>query len=72
MSKINMYSPEFKLQVAKAVVESGYSSSEAHKEFDVGPTAIRRWAKQFREEKDGYYPYNCKSAHRRAIGNSNT
>lgn len=50
------FSPEFKLDAARLVVDQGYSISEAARSLDVGTTAIRRWVKQLEAERSGETP----------------
>ncbi|WP_083491703.1 transposase [Pseudomonas taeanensis] len=47
---------EFKLEAAGLVPNQGYSTPEACKSMDVGPTALRRWLKQLRSERGGTTP----------------
>ena len=50
------FSPEFKLDAARLVVDQGYSVSEAARSLGVGTTAIRRWVKQLEIERGGETP----------------
>lgn len=50
------FSPEFKLESARLVVDQGYSLSEACKAVGVGPTALRRWVMQLQSERQGAAP----------------
>ena len=50
------FTPEFKADAAKLVVDEGYSLRKASEAMDVGPTALRRWVKQLREERGGTTP----------------
>ncbi|WP_444936539.1 IS3 family transposase [Microbulbifer sp. JMSA004] len=50
------FSPEFKLEAARLVVDQGYSITEAARSLDVGTTAIRRWVKQLEAERGGETP----------------
>ena len=50
------FSPEFKLDAARLVVDQGYSVSEAARSLDVGTTALRRWVKQLEAERGGETP----------------
>ena len=50
------FSPEFKAEAVKLVVEQGYTLSDACKAMDVGGTALRRWVKQWKEEHEGIAP----------------
>ncbi|MGB1030947.1 MAG: transposase, partial [Pseudoalteromonas marina] len=40
------FSQEFKLDLAKLVLDEGYSFPEAARSLEVGETALRRWVKQ--------------------------
>ncbi len=50
------FSPEFKLDAARLVVDQGYSISEAGRSLDVGANVIRRWVKQLEAERGGETP----------------
>ncbi len=50
------FSPEFKLEAARLVVDQGYSISDAARSLDVGTTAIRRWVSQLETERGGVTP----------------
>jgi transposase len=50
------YSTEFKIDAANLVIKQGYSTKEACEATGVGPTAIRRWVTQLRQEFDGITP----------------
>ena len=50
------FTPEFKRETAKLVVEQGYTLPQACKAVDVGPTAVRRWVEQYRAELGGVTP----------------
>ncbi len=50
------FSPEFKLDAARLVVDQGYSISEAARSLDVGTTGIRRRVKQLVAERGGETP----------------
>ena len=47
------FTPEFKLDAARLVVDQGYSVAEAARSLDVGTTAIRGWVKQLEAERGG-------------------
>lgn len=53
MNSRRYFSPEFKTEAASTVLDSGFSVREACDTFDVGATALRRWVKQLREERNG-------------------
>ena len=50
------FSTEFKQEAACLVLDQGYSIPEASRSLDVGETALRRWVKQFRAEREGVTP----------------
>ncbi len=47
------FTPEFKLEVAQLVLDQGYSVREASSAMDVGKTAIDRWVRQLKNERNG-------------------
>ena len=49
MSQHRRYSPQFKLQAAKLVVESGYSYAQAAERLGADASTIRYWVRKFRE-----------------------
>jgi transposase-like protein len=49
-------STEFKHEAASLVVDQGYSVAEAARAVDVGPSPLRHWVEQLREERDGVTP----------------
>lgn len=51
MSKI--YTAEFKCETAKLVLEQNYTHQEAAKAMNVSLSAIRRWVKTLRLEREG-------------------
>ncbi len=50
------FTPEFKLEAVSLVTEKGYSVTEACAALGIGPTALRRWIKQYQLEQDGITP----------------
>ncbi|MDN4504445.1 transposase [Alteromonadaceae bacterium BrNp21-10] len=50
------YSAEFRIDAANLVIKQGYSTHEACEATGVGPTAIRRWVAQLRQEVEGITP----------------
>ncbi|WP_137225706.1 transposase [Shewanella sp. MEBiC00475] len=50
------YSTEFKIDTANLVIKQGYTIREACDATGVGPTAIRRWVTQLRQEFEGITP----------------
>lgn len=47
------FSPEFKLESAKLVVDQNYSVRQAAEAVNVSPTSMDKWARQLREERSG-------------------
>ena len=50
------FSPEFKHDAAKLVLDQGYSHAEAARSLDIGETALRRWTDQLKAERSGSTP----------------
>lgn len=50
------YSTEFKIDAANLVIKQGYTISEACRATSVGPTAMRRWVIQLKQEFEGITP----------------
>ena len=55
------YSTEFTMESATLVVDKGYSVFEACQAVGVGETAMRRWVKQLKEERQGITPVGSKA-----------
>jgi transposase len=53
MTSRRTFTNEFKINAANLVLKQGYSIPEAAKAMNIGPTAVRRWAKQFEDEMSG-------------------
>ena len=60
MSRRN-FNPEFKIESARLVLDQGYSLLDACKAVGVGETAMRRWVKQLKEEREGITPVGSKA-----------
>lgn len=58
MKTRSTYSNEFKIDTANLVLKQGYSIQEAADAMNVGPTAVRRWTKQYEAETFGITPQN--------------
>lgn len=56
-----IFSPAFKLEAAGLVVNHGYSIQQACEATGAGPTAIRRWVEQLRQERSGQTPLHSKA-----------
>ena len=50
------YSTEFKQEAASLVVDKGYTPREACDAMGVGYTAMKRWVKQLKSEREGNTP----------------
>ncbi|SEL82476.1 transposase [Atopomonas hussainii] len=55
------FSTDFKLEAASLVLDQGYSITDACKSVGVGPTAMRRWVDQLRDERGGVTPQRSKA-----------
>ena len=47
------FTPEFKLQVARMVLDQGLSVSQICKDMDLSDSAVRKWVKQLSAEVQG-------------------
>jgi len=47
------FSPEFKLESARLVVDQNYSVRQAAEAVNVSSTSMDKWARQLREERNG-------------------
>lgn len=54
--KQKSFSAEFRLEVAKLVVDEGYSTAEASKAMSVGLSTVHKWVKQLKDERNGITP----------------
>ncbi len=50
------FSPEFKLEAAQLVTDQGYSVVEAAKAMNVSKSAMDKWVRQLKQEKQGVTP----------------
>ena len=50
------FTAEFKREAASLVVDQDYTVSQACSAVGVGPTAMRRWVAQLRQERGGNTP----------------
>lgn len=55
------FTPEFKLEAISLVLDKNYTVTEACSALGIGPTALRRWIKQFKQEQQGVVPQGCKA-----------
>lgn len=47
------FTGDFKLEVARMVVDQGMGIPAVAKDMNLGPTAIRRWVAQYKAERSG-------------------
>ncbi len=47
------YTADFKLEVARMIVDQGVGVTQVSKDMNIGLTAIRRWVDQYRAEQLG-------------------
>ncbi len=47
------YTTDFKLEVARMIVDQGMGVTQVTKDMNIGPSAIRRWVDQYRAEQLG-------------------
>jgi transposase len=57
----NSYSNEFKLKAAAIVLDEGQSVPDVCASLSIGPTALRRWVEQVRQERLGSSPVAAKA-----------
>lgn len=50
------FSPEFKQEAARLVLDQGYSYPQACSLLGVGESALRRWVHQLADERPGITP----------------
>ncbi len=50
------FSPEFKLEAAQLVVDQGYSVVEAAKAMNVSKSAMDKWVRQLKQERQAITP----------------
>ncbi|GLK92262.1 transposase [Pseudomonas turukhanskensis] len=55
------YSGEFKLKAASMVLDEGQSVPDVCTSLGIGPTALRRWIDQVRQERLGSTPSGAKA-----------
>jgi transposase len=53
MTERKQFTPEFKIEIAKLMVDQNYTLQEACKAADAGESAVRRWRAQYLAEKQG-------------------
>jgi len=51
-----VYTPEFKLQAVKMIIEQKLSVAEVARRLDVGENLLRAWRKAFEEHGDAAFP----------------
>lgn len=55
------YPPEFKQETASLVLDQGYTRKAASEAMGIGYTALDRWVKQLRQERQGETPENSQA-----------
>ena len=55
-TKKKSYSKQFKIDAVKLVTEQGYKISEAARNLDIHPNALRNWRNQFKTASDEAFP----------------
>ena len=53
MPQRKQYTPAFKLEIAKLMVEQNYTLAQACEVAGAGPTAVKRWRQQTLAEQSG-------------------
>ncbi len=53
MTRRKHYTPEFKLEIAKLMVEQNYTLKQACEAAGAGATAVKRWRQQYVAEQSG-------------------
>lgn len=48
------FTAEFKLEVARMVVDQGMEVAAVCRDMKLGPTAVRRWVEQYKAEQKGH------------------
>lgn len=61
MGMRSSYSNEFKLKAVAMVLDEGQSVLEVCTNLNIGPTALRRWVHQVRQERQGTAPVGAKA-----------
>lgn len=55
------FTPEFKLEAVSLVLDKNYTVTQACDALGIGPTALRRWIKLFKQEQQGLGPEGTKA-----------
>ena len=53
------FTPEFKLEAVSLVLDKNYTVMQACSALEIGPTALLRWIKQYKQEQQGIVPEGC-------------
>ncbi|SQH77469.1 transposase [Shewanella benthica] len=56
MKRRNAYPREFRLEASQLVLDKDYSVAEAAQSLGVSHSAVRKWVKQLKEERQGQTP----------------
>ncbi|HIM96333.1 MAG TPA: transposase [Gammaproteobacteria bacterium] len=57
----SQFTPEFKLEAVSLVLDKNYTVMQACSALGIGPMALRRWIKQFKQEQLGVVPEGCRA-----------
>ena len=49
------YTADFKLEVARMVVDQGFGVTQVTKDMNIGSSAVRRWVDQYSAEQHGQH-----------------
>ncbi len=65
MTERKQFTPEFKIEIAKLMVDQNHTLQEACKAANAGESAVRRWRAQYLAEKQGNtnpnkFSYQCR------------
>ena len=52
----NVFTPEFKEECVKLVLEQGYDVTQAAPAMSVGKSSLQKWISQYRQERQGITP----------------
>jgi transposase len=55
-SSRNVFTPEFKQECIKLVIEQVYDVAQAASGMNVGKSSLQKWISQYRQERQGITP----------------
>jgi transposase len=55
-AKRRKFSREFKLEALRLIQEKGYSQLQVARDLEIRPEMLRRWKKQYLEDRAGAFP----------------